>query len=444
MSIEAETAVLGALLLENEAYHYVSDFLMPEHFSDGIHQEIYRDIGHYVLNSRLANAITLRDKYDAMPNMEDLGGAEYLVDLMREAPEAVTAKPYARAVVDAATARSLRLFAGSIQDIVKGGGDSREMLEEAERGLFSLAESQGASQGFAPLSKGFDESWMQISEAHRLGHNPASIKTTFRDLDEQLGGLGRTDLVIIAGRPSMGKSSLAMNMAYKMARAGTPAAFFSLEMSREQLATRLVAEETGISSGKLRNGQITDEQLEQVAQCLDKINNTPLYIDETGGILISTLASRARRMKRMHGIEAVFVDYIQLVRSITKEGRVQEVSQVTQMLKEVAKELKVPVIALSQLSRAVEQRDDKRPQLSDLRDSGSIEQDADSVMFVYREEYYLERLEPRSEGPKWWDWKAELEDVRGKAEVIVGKNRHGAVGTVKLGFDAALTKFYDL
>lgn len=443
MSIESEQAVLGCLLNENELFHLVADTLKPEHFSDGIHAMIYSDIARLISQSRKADAITLKERYDSMPQMSELGGALYLVDLMREAPTNDTCRAYSQAVIDSSTRNQLQGYACEVREISNSGDNSRDMLEECEKRLFNIAESEGASQGFTSLASPVDSALSLAEKAFELGKNPNSVSTSFGSLDKKLGGIGQSDLVIIAGRPSMGKTTLATNMAFGMAKKGIPTGFFSLEMSSEQLAMRVISEESGVSSSALRNGEATRAQMARARDAAAYVRDLPVYVDPTGGILIPSLMARARRMKRLHGIEAIFVDYIQLVAGTTNEGRVQEVSQVTKCLKEVAKELNIPVVALSQLSRAVEQRENKRPQLSDLRESGSIEQDADSVMFVYRDAYYLEREEPAPCTPEWQEWNTEFMLAKSKAEIIVGKNRHGEIGTVELGFDANTTKFYD-
>ena len=443
MSIEAEQAVLGCLLNENELFHLIADTLKPEHFSDGVHAMIYEDITRLISQSRKADAITLKERYDSLPQLAELDGAMYLVDLMCEAPPNESCKPYSEAVIDASTRSQLQQYASDVRTITNSGDSSKDMIEAAEKGLFNIAEREGASQGFTSLASPVDSAMAAAEEAFKLGKNPNSVSTGFKTLDDKLGGVGQSDLVIIAGRPSMGKTTLATNMAFGMARKGVPAGFFSLEMSSEQLAMRVISEESGVSSSDLRNGRATEAQVRRAREAAVYVRELPVYVDPTGGILVTSLMARARRMKRLHGIEALFIDYIQLVNSTRNDGRVQEVSQVTQCLKEVAKELNIPVIALSQLSRQVENRENKRPQLSDLRESGSIEKDADSVMFVYRDAYYLEREEPAPLTPKWHEWNTEFMLAKNKAEIIIGKNRHGEIGTVELGFDGNTTKFYD-
>ena len=463
-SIEAEQAFLGALLFENEVYNRVSDWLRPEHFYDPLHARIFEAATTLIIAGQLADAVVLKTRFERDPGMAEIGGAVYLADLMREAPPVASAPEYARLIYDLALRRELIHFGQDVSNTALDTLDerpARALLEGAERTLFQLAESGGVAKGLTAFKYALEQSLEMAEAAYRRGGGLSGISTGLRDLDRQLGGLHRSDLIILAGRPSMGKTALATNIAFSIARAyqaeetpdgtrtttdGGVVAFFSLEMSAEQLATRLIADYTGISGYFIRQGKIDAAQYEDIRDAVAEINAVPLYIDDTGGLSIGAVTARARRLKRTHGLDAVVVDYLQLVTgsNARADNRVQEISEVTQALKAMAKELDVPVIALSQLSRQVEQRDDKKPQLSDLRESGSIEQDADVVLFVYREAYYLERAKPREGTPEYLEWEDQMREIRNKAEVIVGKQRHGPIGHVSLAFDAERTKFSDL
>src|SRR5581483_10628217 len=342
----------------------------------------------------------------------------------------------------------------------------KEQIEEAETRLFALAETDKYGQGFLNFNTALTHAIEMANHAYQREGGLSGIASGLRDLDSKMGGLQPSDLIIIAGRPAMGKSSLATNIAFNVARARTrslaqrpdlapddPAhdggvvGLFSLEMSAEQLATRILSEQTGIPSEKVRRGLIDETEFKRLVEVSQEMASMPLFIDQTGGITIGQLAARARRLKRQHGLGLLVVDYLQLLAGSARraqEGRVQEVGEITTGLKALAKELNVPILALSQLSRAVEAREDKRPQLSDLRESGSIEQDADVVMFVYREEYYLERMKPQEGTIEFQDWMAKMQQVSGKAEIIIGKQRHGPTGTVQLQFEANVTRFSDL
>jgi replicative DNA helicase len=462
-NIEAEQALLGALLFDNEVYHRVSDWLKPDHFYDPLHARIYETASQLVIGGSLADAVVLKSKFERDPGMAEIGGPVYLADLMREAPEPASAPEYGRLIYDLALRRELIRFGEEVSHNAIGSVDSvpaTSVLEEAERSLFALAETGGTQKTLRPFHEALEESIAMASAAYQRGGGLSGISSGLKSLDAKLGGMHRSDLIILAGRPSMGKTSLATNIAFSVAQAykaeessdghrkttdGGVVAFFSLEMSQEQLATRLIADFSGISSYHIRQGKIDAAQFEDIRDAVAQINEIPLYIDDTGGLSIGAMTARARRLKRQRGLDMIVVDYLQLLTGSGKtDSRVQEISQITQALKSLAKELNVPVIALSQLSRQVENRDDKKPQLSDLRESGSIEQDADVVMFVYRESYYLERLEPKEGTEEHLKWEDEMREIRNQADVIIGKQRHGPIGSVKVAFDPERTKFSDL
>jgi replicative DNA helicase len=463
-NIEAEQALLGALLYDNAAYERLSDLLQGRHFFEPFHQRLYSAIEDHIRKGQLAEPIVLMERFKRDPAFEDLGGLRYLADLVDRAPPAANAPEYGRVVYDLALRRDLIRIGGEIAAAASGDGDrsARDHIESAEQQLYTLAETGTTSTGFVDFSEALRGAVTMAAEAYGRDGGLSGVSTGLMDLDKQLGGLHPSDLLILAGRPSMGKTALATNIAFNVAKAyawepqpdgsrktvnGGIVAFFSLEMSAEQLSMRILADASGVSSDRLRKGEIDASEFGRVRDAAIEIQEAPLYIDATGGLSISKLAARARRLKRQHGLDLVVVDYLQLVTAgegTRSEGRVQEVSQITMGLKSLAKELGVPVIALSQLSRQVEQREDKRPQLSDLRESGSIEQDADAVMFVYRESYYLSRTEPRTGTPEHLSWQEELDQINNLAEVIIGKQRHGPIGTVKLHFNADLTKFGNL
>ncbi|MGA0604412.1 replicative DNA helicase [Phenylobacterium sp. VNQ135] len=463
-NIEAEQALLGALLFDNAAFERLGDNLQARHFFEPFHQRLFAAIETYVRKGQLAEPILIAEQFARDPAFEELGGVRYLADLVDRAPPAANAPDYARAVYDLALRRDLIRIGGEIAADAQAGDtelDAQEQIEKAEQQLYQLAESGGVSQGFVPFADAIQGAIAMAAEAHSRDGGLAGLSTGLVDLDSKIGGLHPSDLVILAARPSMGKTSLACNIAFDVARnyayepqpdgskktvRGGVVAFFSLEMSAEQLALRLLAEASGVSGDRLRKGEIDAMEFGRLRDAALEIQEAPLYIDATGGITLAKLTARARRLKRMFGLDLIIVDYLQLVTTGTggPDNRVQEVSMITQGLKALAKELSVPVIALSQLSRQVENREDKKPQLSDLRESGSIEQDADMVMFVYREEYYLSRLEPQPNTPEHFEWQEKMDKVTGLAEIIIGKQRHGPIGTVRLSFHSDTTKFGNL
>jgi replicative DNA helicase len=463
-NIEAEQALLGALLYDNAIFERLGDKLQARHFFEPFHGRLYGAIETSIRKGQLAEPILIAEQFARDPAFEDLGGLRYLANLVDRAPPSTHAPDYARAVYDLALRRDLIRIG---QDIAAGAQtadgetSARDQIESAEQQLYALAETGSVSQGFIPFADALHGAVAMAAEAHARDGGLAGLSTGLIDLDQKIGGLHPSDLVILAARPSMGKTSLACNIAFDVARnyaweprpdgtrktvSGGVVAFFSLEMSAEQLAMRLLAEASGVSGDRLRKGEIDAMEFGRVRDAALEIQEAPLYIDATGGLSLAKLTARARRLKRTTGLDLVMVDYLQLVTvgSGSSDNRVQEVSAITQGLKALAKELSVPVIALSQLSRQVENREDKRPQLSDLRESGSIEQDADMVMFIYRESYYLSRTEPRDGTEEHFKWQEQMDQVRGLAEIVIGKQRHGPIGTVKLSFHEDLTKFGNL
>ncbi|PHR60480.1 MAG: replicative DNA helicase [Robiginitomaculum sp.] len=463
-SREAEQALLGALLYDNEVYHRISAIIQASHFYNPVHARIFDSISTLIEHGKLADAIVLKNRFSQDETLVDIGGVEYLALLLESAPTGAAAPEYAKLIFDLSLRRDLIRLGGEMKSAAEdpdNEADARKQISAAEMQLFSLAETGAVSSGFVSFDKALLQSIEMTTAAMERDGNLSGLSTGLIDLDRQLGGLHRSDLIILAGRPSMGKTSLAANLAFNVAKAyrmekdengiehtveGGRVGFFSLEMSSEQLATRLLAEQSEVPSNKIRRGDITQNEYDNIREAADIIQKIPLYIDDTGGLTIGALSARARRLKRMAGLEFLIIDYLQLLSGSGKssDSRTQEVTQITMGLKSLAKELDVPVLALAQLSRAVEQRDDKRPQLSDLRESGSIEQDADVVMFVFREEYYLSRTEPREGTEEHLKWQDEMTSLHAKAEVIIGKQRHGPIGTVKLAFTAELTKFGNL
>jgi replicative DNA helicase len=464
-NIEAEQSVLGAILVNNDAFYRVSDFLEPKHFFEPIHQTIFETASSIIRAGKIATPVTLKT---FLPADTDLGGmtvGQYLARLAAEATTIINAHDYGRTIYELALRRDL---IGIGTDMVNVAFDApvdfapRAQIEDAERRLYELAESGRYDGGFQKFAQALAVAVDMAAKAFQRDGKLSGIATGLRDLDIKMGGLQPSDLVIVAGRPGMGKTALATNIAYNVAKAhraevqadgtmksvnGGIVGFFSCEMSAEQLATRILAEQTSIASSTIRRGGISETDFEKIRDYSIELQSLPLYVDETGGLSISQLTARARRLKRQKGLDLIVVDYIQLLQGSGKRGndnRVQEVTEITTSLKALAKELNVPIIALSQLSRQVESRDDKRPQLSDLRESGSIEQDADVVMFVFREEYYLANKEPRVGTPEYEKWQLDMSLVHGKAEVIIGKQRHGPTGTVELQFEGQFTRFSDL
>jgi replicative DNA helicase len=464
-NMEAEQALLGAMLVNNEAFYRVSDFLEPAHFFEPLHQKLFELSSSLIRAGKVATPVTMKTFLPADLDIAGLTSSQYLARLAAEATTVINAADYGRTIYDLAIRRSLVVIG---EDMVNVAFDApvdfepRTQIEDAERRLYELAETGRYDGGFQRFSDALTTAVDMAAKAYQRDGKLSGIATGLNDLDRMMGGLQSSDLVILAGRPGMGKTALATNLAYNIARAwkgetqadgriatvnGGIVGFFSLEMSAEQLATRIISEQTAIPSYKIRRGEIDTGDFDKIVEVSRQMEVLPLYIDETGGLSIAQLTARARRLKRQRGLDLLVIDYLQLLTGSSRrasEGRVQEVTEITTGLKALAKELKVPVLALSQLSRQVETRDDKRPQLSDLRESGSIEQDADVVMFVFREEYYLKNKEPRPGTEEYFKWQTEMDAVHGKAEVIIGKQRHGPTGTVALQFEANVTRFSDL
>src|SRR6476660_4982661 len=472
-NVEAEAALLGALMIDNRLVEDVQLKLKPLHFFEPLHGRIYEAILKLTDSNRIANPVTLKPLFDADEGMKEVGGPSYLAQLTGSGAAVIGARDFASQIYDLAL---LRALVGVGRELVEGALDTSEdvaplaQIERAETELYKVAEEggvEGKAKSFAEATK---DALEMAEKALNSGGHLSGFTTGLEALNSKLGGLHKSDLIIVAGRPGMGKSSLATNMAFAAAQrflrdqedgiapeksAGAPVALFSLEMSADQLATRILAEQSGITSENLRTGRITQHEFRDLARAAAELQSLPLYIDDTPGLTIAALRTRARRLKRQRGIGLVIVDYLQLLQGSGKAGgdqnRVQEISEISRGLKTLAKELNVPVMALSQLSRAVEQREDKRPQLSDLRESGSIEQDADIVLFIYREEYYVASREPKrpieGDDAKTFEahdqWARDMERVYGLSELIVAKQRHGATGKVKLRFEAKITRFSD-
>lgn len=454
-NLEAEQALIGSVMVNNDIIDEISNIINSNKFFDPAHKKIYEVIETLNNKGMIANPITLKNYFEKDENLKEVGGVEYLVKLTRFSSSSRQAIDYAKVIHEMYVKRELIDISSNISEESYGADDDKtaeNIIEEAEQSLFQLAERGNFSQSYMKFNQALDQTIEMATLAMKSDQGLVGVPTGLSDLDEKLGGLHKSDLVIIAGRPSMGKTALATNIAYYAAKKihdnneKTSVAFFSLEMSSEQLSTRILSEQTRIQSSDIRRGKATEEQLNRYIEASRNIYDIPLFIDETPAITISALSNRARRMKRLFGLSLIVVDYIQLMRTSSNrmDGRVQEISEITQGLKALAKELSVPVLALSQLSRAVEQRDDKIPQLSDLRESGSIEQDADVVMFVFREQYYLERKQPKLGSIEHAEWQSKMNDILGLADIIIGKQRHGPTGNVQVEFEGQYTKFKDL
>jgi replicative DNA helicase len=471
-NFEAEQALLGAILVNNNAYQRVAEFLKPEHFADPLHGKIFDSLTRLIERGQVVSAITLKTYVEHDEEIKAAGGATYLARLAAASVHVVDAASFGRTVHDLYLRRQL-IDLG--ETVVNGafGGDVEEtalqQIEVAEKKLYDLATTGQTEGGFKSFRTSLTEAMVSAEAAYHRAGQLTGVATGLFQLDQLLGGLHRSDLIILAARPAMGKSSLATNIGFNAAKAykeemvdgapkvtdGAVVGFFSLEMSAEQLATRMISEQAQIPSEKIRKGELISSDFDKVISVSQELEHLNFFIDDTPALSIAALRTRARRLKRTHGLGLIIVDYLQLLAPSGKsrqENRVQEVSEITRGLKTLAKELDVPVIALSQLSRAVEQREDKRPQLADLRESGSIEQDADVVMFIYRDDYYLMREEPKRRdnetndhfNQRLEDWKQRCEQNYGKAEVIVAKQRHGPTGIVRLAFEGQFTKFDNL
>ena len=471
-NVEAEAALLGALMIDNRLVEDVQLKLQPHHFYEPLHGRIYEAILRMTDANRIANPVTLRPLFESDESIKEVGGPAYLAQLTGSGAAVIGARDFAQQIYDLAL---LRALVGVGRDLVEGALDTSEdvaplaQIERAETELYKVAEAGGAEGKAKSFAEATKDALEMAERALNSGGHLSGFTTGLDSLNAKIGGLHKSDLIIVAGRPGMGKSALGTNMAFAAARrflrdaeegiepgksAGAPAALFSLEMSADQLATRILSEQSGITSENLRTGRITQQEFRELARAAAELQSLPLYIDDTPGLTIAALRTRARRLKRQKNIGVIVVDYLQLLQGTGRgggnENRVQEISEISRGLKQLAKELDVPVIGLSQLSRAVEQREDKRPQLSDLRESGSIEQDADIVLFIYREDYYLKAVEPDYPMPneteklaKYEEWNAKFAAAAGKAEVIVAKQRHGSTGIVRVRFDGRTTKFSD-
>ena len=463
-SIEAEQQLLGAILTNNDLFDRVAQILHAEHFYDPVHARIFETAAARIAKNNLASPVTLKAFLEDDAGLAELGGPAYLMRLAGAAISSFAVRDYAEMIYDLAIRRELIDVGNEIAAKaarVEVQSEPKEQIVEAEQKLYALAEQGQTEQGFQSFLTAVTDAVKVANAAYQREGGLAGVSTGLIDMDKKLGGLHRSDLLILAGRPSMGKTSLATNVAFNIARAykkGIPSSgeegavdggvvgFFSLEMSAEQLASRILSEVAEIPSNQIRRGDFIESEFRRIVDAAKELEAAPLFIDDTPALPISQLAARARRLKRTHGLDALFVDYLQLVRGTGRsENRVNEISEITMGLKAIAKELDIPVVALSQLSRQVENREDKRPQLSDLRESGSIEQDADVVMFVFREEYYKEREKPGDhELDKMAIWQEEMERLHGKAEVVIGKQRHGPIGTVELSFEGQFTRFGNL
>ncbi|SFK55311.1 replicative DNA helicase [Shimia haliotis] len=461
-SIEAEQQLLGAILTNNDIFDRVASVITAEHFYDPVHARIYEVAAARIAKNNLASPVTLKAFLEDDEGLKELGGPAYLARLAGAAISAFAARDYAQMIYDMAIRRELIGLGDNISTKARKADvklEPKEQIVEAEQALYKLSEQGQTERGFVSFLKAVTEAVNTANAAYQREGGLAGISTGLIDLDKKLGGLHPSDLLILAGRPSMGKTSLATNIAFNVAKAykkgikpdgsegaveGGVVGFYSLEMSAEQLAARILSEAAEIPSEQIRKGDMTEAEFRRFVEAAKSLEACPLYIDDTPALPIAQLAARARRLKRTHGLDLLIIDYLQLCRG-TADNRVQEIGEISMGMKAIAKELNIPVIGLSQLSRTVESRDDKRPQLSDLRESGSIEQDADVVMFVFREEYYVEREKPSDEKlDEMAAWQERMERLHGRAEVILGKQRHGPIGTVDLSFEGRFTRFGNL
>ena len=454
-NIEAEKAVIGSILVSNDIYDEITPIIDSQKFFDPIHKKIFETIEKLISKGLLANPITLKNYFENNEGLKELGGQEYLIKITKFSTSIKQAVDYANIVHEMHVRRELIKISELILDQASSNTEfttsGEEMIQNAEKSLFDLAERGHFNQSFMKFESALRQTIEMAKSAYQNEEGIVGVPTGLTDLDARLGGLHKQDLIIIAGRPSMGKTALATNIAFHAAKniekkgSKSTVAFFSLEMSSEQLSTRILSEQSRIRSNDIRRGKVSEKEFEQFIETSKNIFALPLYIDETPAINIAAISNRSRRIKRLFGLELIVVDYIQLMRSSGRKeyNRVQEISEITQGLKALAKELGVPVLALSQLSRAVEQRDNKKPQLADLRESGSIEQDADVVMFVYRESYYLENKEPTLGSIEHAEWQQKMNEISSLAEIMIGKQRHGPTGNVKVEFEAMYTKFKD-
>ena len=453
-NIEAEQTILGSILANNEIFDEITDQLDESYFFDPIHRKIYKIIANLISKGLLANPVTIKNFFNSKEELIEIGGIDYLVKLTKVSTTKNQIKYYSQLLSDLYIRRQLiniseeTLEESKNKDLEISGTN---ILENTERKLFEIAERGEFQRSFVTFKDALKETIDMATAAYKNDQGIVGVPSGLTDLDDRLGGLHKQDLVIIAGRPSMGKTALATNIAFnaslniKKNNLKTSVAFFSLEMSSEQLSTRILSEQSRIKSNDIRRGKINQDDFERFIEASKNLEMLPLHIDDTPAITISALSNRARRLKRKEGLDLIVIDYIQLMKSsgYRNESRVLEIAEITQGLKALAKELDVPVLALSQLSRQVEQREDKKPQLSDLRESGSIEQDADVVMFVFREQYYLEKQEPKPGTAEHVEWQEKMSQIHNEAEILIGKQRHGPTGVIKLEFESAFTKFKD-
>ena len=453
-NIEAEQTILGSILENNELFDEITDEINESYFYDSIHQKIYKVISNLISKGLLANPVTIKNFFNNNEELIEIGGLEYLLKLTKVSTTKNQIRHYSKLLSDLYIRRQLiKISEETLEDSKNKELEitGTNILENTERKLFEIAERGEFQRSFVTFKDALKETIDMATAAYKNDQGIVGVPSGLTDLDDRLGGLHKQDLIIIAGRPSMGKTALATNIAFNAAKniqkqnKKTSVAFFSLEMSSEQLSTRILAEQSRIKSNDIRRGKINQEDFEKFIEASKNLENLPLHIDDTPAITISALSNRARRLKRKQGLDLIVIDYIQLMKSsgYRNEGRVLEIAEITQGLKALAKELDVPVLALSQLSRQVEQREDKKPQLADLRESGSIEQDADVVMFVFREQYYLEKQEPKLGTAEHVEWQEKMNQVHNQAEIIIGKQRHGPTGLIKLEFESAFTKFKD-
>ncbi|MBM5782019.1 MAG: replicative DNA helicase [Pelagibacterales bacterium] len=460
-NIEAEQAVLGTIILNNEYLNRVSEFLREDHFYEPSHQKIYAQIIHNIEKVNIvANQVTLKQFFESDATIKAIGGAIYLSTLLASASAIIDIADYGRLIYDLSLKRNLVMIGEEIVVKAYKSEDKTsaiEQIELAESNLFKLSENGNGKSDFRNISYSIKETLEKTTLAKQRDSSISGISTGLVDLDKILSGMQPSDLIILAARPSMGKTSLAINVAVNACKFlnkdvenssdKKAVGFFSLEMSADQLSARILSMETSINAGKFRNGNLSDMEWEAIATRSAEISKLPFFIDDTPALSISAIRTRTRRLVRKNNLSCLVIDYLQLIRGSStrsSDGRVQEISEITQGLKAIAKEFNIPVLALSQLSRAVEQREDKRPQLSDLRESGSIEQDADVVAFIYRESYYHERKKPAENDEKYQAWNQKMNELRHVAEVIIAKQRNGPIGNVHLFFDAEFTRFGNL
>ena len=453
-NIEAEQGLLGAILLNNEVFYDVSEVINIDHFYEAVHKTIFEVIHKLISKGQIATPITLKSYFEVEKTLEEIGGSSYLARLANSAVSLDYAQSYAQIIYDLAVRRGLFELGGKVQhNAIESEMDVKpsDLIEEAEKDLYQISEKGISTHNVQTFKSSVEEAIELATKAFEKDSSVVGLSSDFRDLDSKLGGFHPSDLIIIAGRPSMGKTSLATNIAYNIAKNAyqsqdkdSSVLFFSLEMSSEQLATRILSEQAKISSNDIRRGNLSENDLDNLVSVSKNILEIPLFIDDTPAINIGTLSSRARRLKRKNGLGAIVIDYLQLLRpskTSRNESRVLEISEITQGLKALAKEMNIPIIALSQLSRQVEQREDKKPQLSDLRESGSIEQDSDVVMFIFREEYYLEKNAPSPGTAEFIEWQQKMDEIHGQADLLILKQRHGPTGNIKLSFESKFTRF---